>query len=99
MNTTTFESIDVRQIPPAQRHPLIFGCFDALPPGAAFEIVNDHDPAPLRLQFEKTRLGQFAWQYIASGPLLWQVRISRVKGGAAGGQTGGCGGTCGCGGA
>ena len=55
--------IDVRTVPPPQRHPLIFGTFDALEPGQAFEIVNDHDPMPLYFQFEKTRGGQFAWRY------------------------------------
>ena len=88
--------IDVRTVPPPQRHPLIFGTFDALAPGEAFEIVNDHDPLPLYFQFEKTRLGQFDWRYLETGPSRWHVRIARVAAGAAGGDTSGCCGGCAC---
>lgn len=93
--------IDVRTVPPPQRHPLIFGSFDALEPGESFEIVNDHDPVPLYFQFEKTRGGQFSWRYLEAGPARWHVRIARIAAGVAGGDTGGCGGGgggCGCGG-
>ncbi len=41
-------TIDVRSIPGPQRHPLIFHTFDALAPGEALELVNDHDPFPLQ---------------------------------------------------
>ncbi|MDO9096038.1 MAG: DUF2249 domain-containing protein [Rubrivivax sp.] len=95
------ELIDVRTIAPAQRHPLIFGTFDGLAPGESFELLNDHDPVPLYMQFEKTRGGQFAWQYLQSGPARWHVRLSRIAAGTAGGTTLGCGGGgggCGCGG-
>lgn len=93
------ELIDVRTIPPPQRHPLIFGTFDALSPGESFELLNDHDPAPLYFQFEKTRGGQFAWLYLESGPARWHVRVSRVAEGGPSGPTSGChegGGRCGC---
>lgn len=86
------EPIDVRTVPPPQRHPLIFGSFDALEPGESFEIVNDHDPVPLYFQFEKTRAGQFDWRYLEAGPARWHVRIGRIAAGAASGATSGCGG-------
>ncbi|MEX2454161.1 MAG: DUF2249 domain-containing protein, partial [Rhodospirillaceae bacterium] len=41
------KTIDVRTIPPVQRHPLIFETFEALGTGEFFELVNDHDPKPL----------------------------------------------------
>lgn len=88
--------IDVRRVLPSQRHPLIFSTFDALAPGEAFEIVNDHDPVPLYFQFERTRLGLFDWRYLQAGPELWQVRISRVAPGAASGESSGCCGSCSC---
>lgn len=88
--------IDVRLVPPPARHPLIFGTFDQLAPGEAFEIVNDHDPVPLHRQFERTRLGQFDWQYLEAGPAQWQVRISRIAAGEPSGETTGCGGGGGC---
>jgi uncharacterized protein (DUF2249 family) len=83
-------------VPPPQRHPLIFGTFDALAPGQAFEIVNDHDPVPLYFQFEQTRLGQFDWRYLEAGPEQWHVRISRVAAGVPSGVSRGCGGGCAC---
>ena len=97
--TVTAATIDVRTVPPPQRHPLIFGTFDALTPGQAFEIVNDHDPVPLYFQFEKTRAGQFAWRYLEAGPAQWHVRIARVAAGVPSGPSSGCGGGgggCGC---
>ena len=88
--------IDVRAVPPPQRHPLIFGTFDALAPGQALEIVNDHDPAPLNQRFQQTRAGQFDWQYLEAGPHRWHVRVARVAAGLSSGVTSGCGGTGGC---
>lgn len=87
--------LDLRALPPAQRHPLIFSTFDALAEGAAFEIVNDHDPVPLFTQFSRTRGGQFDWQYLQAGPSEWQVRITRTRAGVpASGDTGCC--SCSC---
>ena len=103
--TATVDLIDVRTVPPPQRHPLIFGTFDELAPGQAFEIVNDHDPVPLYFQFEQTRPDQFAWRYLEAGPAQWHVRIARVAAGTASGVSsgvnsgcGGGGGGCSCGG-
>ena len=41
-------------------------------------LVNDHDPFPLRYQFEAERPGQFGWDYLEQGPQVWRVRISRL---------------------
>jgi uncharacterized protein (DUF2249 family) len=70
--------IDVRQIPPRDRHPLIFNTFDALAPGEAFDLVNDHEPRPLYYQFLHERANQFAWNYLEEGPEVWRVHIARV---------------------
>jgi uncharacterized protein (DUF2249 family) len=70
-------ALDVRQTPPAQRHPLIFQTFEALKPGKAFVLVNDHDPKPLYYQFKFEREGQFTWDYLEQGPEVWRVRIGR----------------------
>lgn len=74
--TTTL--IDARAVPPLDRHALIFSTFDALQPGQAFDLVNNHDPVPLYDQFLKARRGQFEWQYIVEGPGRWQVRIAKA---------------------
>lgn len=72
------DTIDVREITPRERHPLIFRTFDELAPGAAFELVNDHDPKPLYYQFMAERQGQVGWEYLEEGPETWRVRISKT---------------------
>jgi hemerythrin-like domain-containing protein len=70
--------VDVRPLPPAQKHPAIFRTFDSLAPGETMLLVNDHDPKPLYYQFTAERAGQFQWQYLESGPEVWKVAIRRV---------------------
>ena len=77
---TPWKVVDVRRLPPPQRHPLIFQTFQALGPGQAFELVNDHDPKPLYYQFTAELPGQFTWQYLEQGPEVWRVRIGKPAG-------------------
>lgn len=72
------EELDVRSEPPARRHELIFGTYAALAPGSTFVLVNDHDPKPLRYQFEAEHAGRFTWTYLEEGPQTWRVRIGRT---------------------
>jgi len=74
--------LDVRALAPAQRHEKIFATYGALGPGGAFILVNDHDPKPLRYQFEAEHAGEFTWEALAEGPTVWQVRIGRPAGGS-----------------
>jgi uncharacterized protein (DUF2249 family) len=69
--------LDVRFIPPRERHPMIFSTFDSLGPGHSFELINDHAPTPLYYQFLHERTGQFEWDNLEEGPDLWRVRITR----------------------
>lgn len=69
--------LDVRRIIPRERHPLIFQLLDRLAPGQTLVIVNDHDPIPLYYQIQATRLQQYGWRYLESGPEIWRVEISR----------------------
>jgi len=71
--------VDVRQVPPPQRHPLIFHTFDSLGAGEAFVLVNDHDPKPLYYQFAFEREGEFTWEYLEQGPAVWRVRIGKAE--------------------
>jgi hypothetical protein len=48
----TPEVLDVREIPHGRRHPRIFGIYARLAPGESFVLVNDHDPKPLRREFQ-----------------------------------------------
>ena len=72
-------TLDVREISPRERHPLIFQSFVDLAPGQSFTLVNDHDPKPLHYQLMAEHPGQAGWEYLESGPEVWQVRITRLK--------------------
>ncbi|MGH9171845.1 MAG: DUF2249 domain-containing protein [Acidimicrobiales bacterium] len=73
----TDQILDVRDLPPAQRHETIFASYDALGAGDGFVLVNDHDPKPLRYQFEAEHADEFTWDSIEAGPELWRARIGR----------------------
>ncbi len=75
-------TIDVRSVPPRDRHPRIFEAFDALAPGDGFELVNDHDPKPLYHQLRAERGAALDWRYLEEGPDVWRVRIGRQPEGA-----------------
>ncbi len=77
--------IDVRTLPPAERHPRIFGVLTSLEPGASMHIASDHDPRPLHYQIESRFPETFDWSYLEQGPDTWRVEITRANG---------CG--CGC---
>jgi uncharacterized protein (DUF2249 family) len=47
MGAMSETTLDVREMPPSDRHPKIHEAFDALDAGETLEIVNDHDPKPL----------------------------------------------------
>jgi len=74
-NVTT--TIDVRPIPPPQKHSTIIQTFDALAPGQSFILINDHDPKPLYYQFASEMPGKFTWEYLEQGPQVWRVQIGR----------------------
>ncbi|MBK5186639.1 MAG: DUF2249 domain-containing protein [Gemmatimonadaceae bacterium] len=69
--------LDVRVIPPRDKHPTIFRTFDDLTKGQSMLIINDHDPRPLRYQLAAERPESFDWTYEAEGPNEWRVRIVR----------------------
>jgi uncharacterized protein (DUF2249 family) len=70
-------TLDVRVIPPRDKHPTIFQTFDALAPGESCVLLNDHDPKPLRYQFEAEHSGAFTWDYLEQGPADWRVAIGK----------------------
>jgi uncharacterized protein (DUF2249 family) len=70
--------LDLRQIMPFERHKLIFEKWDALKPGETLKIINDHDPKPLRYQFEAEYKDQFQWEYDQQGPTDWVAKITKV---------------------
>jgi uncharacterized protein (DUF2249 family) len=79
MHTSIIKAtIDVRNIIPRERHPLIFDSFLQLVPGESILLINDHDPKPLFYQF-RAELGEdFFWDYLEKGPAIWQVQIGKT---------------------
>jgi regulator of cell morphogenesis and NO signaling len=69
--------LDVTVIEPRLKHPTIFKYFDALKPGEAFRIINDHDPKPLYYQLIAERGNVFSWDYQEKGPQWWKVQIKK----------------------
>ena len=72
------KQLDVRPIPPPQKHPTIFNTFDSLGSGESFVLINDHDPKPLYYQFQAEHPGEFQWDYLEQGPDVWRVSIMKV---------------------
>ncbi len=72
-------TLDVRSIPHAVRHEEIFARFARLPVDDAFVLVNDHDPRPLAYEFSERHPSAFRWEDVERGPLVWRVRITRIR--------------------
>lgn len=69
------ETLFVPDLAPAVKHPSVFQKFDALQPGEAFLLVNDHDPIPLFYEMKAERGDVFEWNKIENGPEVWKVEI------------------------
>ncbi len=74
----TISTLDLRPIMPFERHEKIFEMWEELRPGETLRIINDHDPKPLRYQFEVEYKDKFQWEYEQQGPKDWIVKIRRV---------------------
>jgi uncharacterized protein (DUF2249 family) len=71
------DELDVRNLPPAQRHERIFDTYDGLDLGEGFVLVNDHDPKPLYHQFEAEAGPEFSWTYRKRDPGEFRVLIGK----------------------
>lgn len=73
------DELEVRHLPPAQRHQIIFERFNALTPSTSFVLINDHDPKPLYYQLAAEYAGDLTWQYLEEGPRVWRVRMGKAS--------------------
>jgi len=71
--------LDLRPMPPFERHEKIFEIWESLKPGQILRMINDHDPKPLHYQFEAKQTGKYEWEYEQQGPKDWIVRIKRIE--------------------
>jgi uncharacterized protein (DUF2249 family) len=72
------EILDLRPMPAHERREKIIQVWRNLKPGETLKIINDHDPRPLRYQFEAEQSGKFEWEYEQEGPVDWIVNIKRT---------------------
>ena len=70
-------TVDVRSLHPRDRHALIFATLGELAAGESFELVNDHDPSPLRAHLESDEDNIYSWRVIEAGPETWRIAIGR----------------------
>ena len=93
----TLTPLDLRAIAPRERHNRVLDGFAALQTGESLQLLSDHDPQPLRTQFERRCAGQFAWAALEAGPALWRVQLTRTGARPAASTSDSCcsGGACG----
>ncbi len=70
-------TVNATEYPPQLKHKTIFAAYNDLQSGEAMLLVNDHDPVPLRFQFEAMHPGEFTWEYLEQGPATFQVKIGK----------------------
>lgn len=78
MATEKEVTLDVRQMPPWERHPKIFESLDSLGVGETLKLVNDHEPRPLHYQIMAERPGQFEYSAKEEAQHEWVAHIRRV---------------------
>ena len=71
--------LDVRDLPPAERHERIFEAYADLDEGEGFVLVNDHDPKPLYHQFDAEAGPEFHWEYRDRDPGEFRVLIGKTE--------------------
>ncbi|WP_372594974.1 DUF2249 domain-containing protein [Actinotalea sp.] len=72
--------LDARLLDRSVRHATIIAAVAALEPGESLVLANDHDPKPLRAQLAEREPGQLTWDYLAQGPEIFRIQITRVPG-------------------
>ena len=75
---TPVRTIDVREVAPRERHPLIFGTLEGLARNEFFDVYSDHEPAMLHSHLKQEYPGQFTFEYLERGPIDWHCRITRI---------------------
>lgn len=74
--------LDARVLPKPEKHKTIFATFAKLGVGEHFVLLNDHEPEPLRQEFEREHPGSYGWDYLEKGQergALWRTKISRLS--------------------
>jgi len=73
------KNLDLREMPPFERHEKIFGMLEELKDQETLRIINDHEPKPLYYLLQAEYKGQFEWEYEKQGPDDWIFRIKKIS--------------------
>ncbi|MDN5725387.1 MAG: DUF2249 domain-containing protein [Propionibacteriales bacterium] len=71
-------ALDVRTMSRPERHSIIFASFDELPVGGALDLTSDHEPRPLRQEFEADHPGGHDWSSHEIEPRVWRTMITKL---------------------
>ena len=74
--------LDARVLPKPEKHKTILATFAKLAAGESFVLINDHEPEPLRQEFEAEHPGSYGWEYLEKGQTrgaIWRTRISKLS--------------------
>lgn len=74
------QELDVRGMRKPDKHPAIFKTYSELPVGAAFVLVNDHDPKHLHDEFEADHASSYDWEYLNREMRDWRIKITKLAG-------------------
>ncbi|MGB9965420.1 DUF2249 domain-containing protein [Halobacterium sp. CBA1126] len=76
----TAKTLDLRDVPPPERHPKIHDAFDELDSGEALELVNDHEPKPLfyEMQAEVDSFDADAYEVEQRGPDEFVAKLPKA---------------------
>ncbi|MDG6933235.1 MAG: DUF2249 domain-containing protein [Nitrososphaerota archaeon] len=79
------EELDVRVLPPPQRHSFILAKFDQLPPGGKITIINDHEPLHLLyfIQHERDDFDPESYKAIQVESGKWKATFGKKDANAA----------------
>ena len=70
--------LDLRGVPPLNRHPMLAAAFQRLPAGGARELIADRDPQPLQTKVHPEPKRQFRWQVLEQHGATWRVRVPKA---------------------
>jgi uncharacterized protein (DUF2249 family) len=70
--------VDVRKYLPKDKHNVIFQTVQNLKSGEKMELINDHDPKPLRYELMAEYKEQYDWEYLEEGPEIWRATITKI---------------------
>lgn len=77
MSTDTPITVDTRKAGDRSCADVTTEAFLALGKGAAFELVSDHDPTPLKYMLTAEHPGQMNWTPLETGPEVWRVQVGK----------------------